>query len=152
MTSNIAVVYVTPFPTTSALLNCVIDGGVEAILLETYGSGAVPEKIVPQIQKATSNLIPVFGIRQTWSNCWSTEWSMHTDQIAPGTYHAEVIAIAAGMIPLQKDLVCEMEVIEGIQEICSAHVDYFSKIREVRRRFSSERFNLVLDNVKEKYC
>lgn len=152
MTSNIAVVFVTPFPTTSTLLNCVIDGGVEAILLETYGSGSVPEKIVPQIQKATSNLIPVFAIRQTWSNCWRTEWSMYEDQIVPGVYHAEVIAIAAGMIPLQKDLFCEIEVIEGIQEICSTYHDYDSRIREVRRRFSSKSFNSVLDKVKEKYC
>ncbi len=152
MNAGIVALIVTPEPTLPVILDKAIDSRVETIILATYASGTVPETILPQIRKATKALIPVFAIRQTRTDKWFTEWSDYKEEVVPGTYDAEVQAIAAGMIPLQKDLLREKEVLQIVKEVCGTHTDYELRVRHTRDRCSSPAFNNALDIVREKYC
>ena len=144
-----------PSETLTKVLDVLIDSGIVALILGTYGSGTVPSMtytriefgsgvpriLLPNIQKATSMGIPVFGIRQTFDGHEVLKG------VLPGRYGSEAEAIVAGLIPLQRDQVDRDEVILGIQEICEQHSSYEDRVKATKERFSTPAFNERLERI-----
>ncbi len=152
--SKINIYYQSMFPGSQIIpkvLDRSIDDGLDVLVLGAYGSGSIPTKILPQIQRATQDEIPVFSIRQTTTDQWYTEWSDYKEQLLPGIYPNEVNAIARGMIPLQKDLVKLTLVHWTLQQLCKQTNDYQRIISIIPNIFSSQEWNERLNQIREEY-
>jgi len=131
------------------ILNSLLNEGIDVLILGTYCTGTVGRIYHPVIKKATQMKIPVFSIRQTMNDKWFTEWS--NEEILPGLYEDEAETIGIGLIPLQKDLVRRDEVISGIKEIADQNSDYHKIIASAMRKYSSDKFNERLNQIRVQY-
>jgi len=140
-----------PIPFMGEVLNSLLDEKIDVLILEAYCTGVIGRIYYPAIEKATKKNIPVFSIRRSTTDEWFTEWSDRKEEILPGLYGDEADAIAIDLIPLQKDLVRRDEVIRGIQEIADQNSDYYKIIASAMRRYSSDKFNERLNQIRVQY-
>jgi len=140
-----------PVQSIPEILNSLLDGKIDVLILEAYCSGTIGLIYHPVIKKATQMKIPVFSIRRSTTDEWFTEWSDRKEEILPGLYEDESDAIGIGLIPLQKDLVRRDEVIRGIKEIIDQNSDYYKIIASAMRKYSSDKFNERLNQIRVQY-
>jgi hypothetical protein len=131
------------------ILSSELDENIDVLILGAYCTGTIGRIYHPVIKKATQMNIPVFSIRQSMNDKWFTEWS--NEEILPGLYEDEAETIGIGLIPLQKDLVRRDEVIRGVREIASQHSDYYKLIGTSMRKYSSDKFNERLNQIRVQY-